>query len=88
MSNEEQVNSALAAVGGRFDRIDVLVNNAGILSGRKPWYEHTKADVERFITINYVGYFLVTKAAYPLVEGAKRHLSDLPTENHQDNRLE
>jgi NAD(P)-dependent dehydrogenase (short-subunit alcohol dehydrogenase family) len=71
VSNEEQVNSTLAAVGGRFDRIDVLVNNAGILSGRKPWYEHTKADVERFIAINYVGYFLVTKAAYPLLKQSR-----------------
>jgi NAD(P)-dependent dehydrogenase (short-subunit alcohol dehydrogenase family) len=68
VSDEAQVNSAFAALGGRFDRIDVLVNNAGILSGRKPWYEHTKAEVERFLAINYVGYFLVTKAAYPLLK--------------------
>ncbi len=68
VSDEEQVNRAFAALGDRFDHIDVLVNNAGILSGRKPWHEHTKAEVERFIAINYVGYFLVTKAAYPLLK--------------------
>ena len=66
--DEAQVNQTLAAVGQRFDHLDVLVNNAGILSDRKPWYEHTKADVERFISVNYVGYFLVTKAAYPLLK--------------------
>jgi 3-oxoacyl-[acyl-carrier protein] reductase len=68
VTDEAQVNQTLAAVGERFDHLDVLVNNAGILSDRKPWYEHTKADVERFISVNYVGYFLVTKAAYPLLK--------------------
>ena len=68
VTDEQQVASALEAIGGRFDRIDVLVNNAGILSDRKPWHEHTKADVERFINVNYIGYFLVTKAAYPLLK--------------------
>jgi 3-oxoacyl-[acyl-carrier protein] reductase len=68
VTDEQQVNDAFAAIGERFDHIDVLVNNAGILSDRKPWYEHTKADVERYINVNYVGYFLVTKAAYPLLK--------------------
>jgi 3-oxoacyl-[acyl-carrier protein] reductase len=68
VTDEQQVNDALSAIGGRFDHLDVLVNNAGILSDRKPWYEHTKADVERFINVNYIGYFVVTKAAYPLLK--------------------
>ncbi len=68
VTDEDQVNAAFKAMEGRFDRIDVLVNNAGILSDRKPWHEHTKADVERFIDVNYIGYFLVTKAAYPLLK--------------------
>jgi 3-oxoacyl-[acyl-carrier protein] reductase len=68
VTDEGQVASAFDGIAGRFDHVDVLVNNAGILSGRKPWHEHTKADVERFISVNYVGYFLVTKAAYPLLK--------------------
>jgi NAD(P)-dependent dehydrogenase (short-subunit alcohol dehydrogenase family) len=68
VTDEQQVNDALAAIGRRFDHLDVLVNNAGILSDRKPWYEHTKADVERYINVNYIGYFVVTKAAYPLLK--------------------
>jgi 3-oxoacyl-[acyl-carrier protein] reductase len=68
VTDEGQVASAFDGIAGRFDHVDVLVNNAGILSGRKPWHEHTKADVERFINVNYVGYFLVTKAAYPLLK--------------------
>jgi NAD(P)-dependent dehydrogenase (short-subunit alcohol dehydrogenase family) len=68
VTDEKQVNETFAAIGGHFNHVDVLVNNAGILSDRKPWHEHTKADVERFIQVNYVGYFLVTKAAYPLLK--------------------
>jgi NAD(P)-dependent dehydrogenase (short-subunit alcohol dehydrogenase family) len=68
VTDEKQVANAFDGIAGRFDRIDVLVNNAGILSDRKPWHEHTKADVERFINVNYIGYFLVTKAAYPLLK--------------------
>jgi 3-oxoacyl-[acyl-carrier protein] reductase len=68
VTDEEGVNRTLEAIGDRFGRLDVLVNNAGILSGRKPWHEHTKADVERFLSVNYVGYFLVTRAAYPLLK--------------------
>ena len=71
VTDESRVASTFDAIGTRFDRIDVLVNNAGILSDRKPWFEHTKADVERFITVNYVGYFLVTKAAYPLLKKSR-----------------
>ena len=68
VTDEVQVNRAFDTLSSRFDRVDVLVNNAGILSDRKPWHEHTKADVERFIDVNYIGYFLVTKAAYPLLK--------------------
>jgi NAD(P)-dependent dehydrogenase (short-subunit alcohol dehydrogenase family) len=68
VTDEAQVNRAFDALGRGFDRVDVLVNNAGILSDRKSWHEHTKADVERFIDVNYIGYFLVTKAAYPLLK--------------------
>ena len=67
-SDEEQIAKAAAEIEGRNARVDILVNNAGILSGRKPWYTLTKAEVERYIDVNYVGYFLVTKAMYPLIK--------------------
>jgi NAD(P)-dependent dehydrogenase (short-subunit alcohol dehydrogenase family) len=68
VTDENQVGSVFDGIGSRFHHVDVLVNNAGILSGRKAWHEHTKAEVERFISVNYVGYFLVTRAAYPLLQ--------------------
>jgi NAD(P)-dependent dehydrogenase (short-subunit alcohol dehydrogenase family) len=70
-TDEEQVNSAANEIEGRNGRVDILVNNAGILSGRKPWYTLTKDEVNRYIQINYIGYFLVTKAMYPLLKKSK-----------------
>jgi len=63
-TDEAQIDRAVKVIEGRHGRIDILVNNAGILSGRKPWHTLTRAEVERYVGVNYVGYFLVTKAFY------------------------
>ena len=68
VTDEQQIQSAADAIRARHRKVDILVNNAGILSGRSPWHTLTRADVERFIDINYIGYFLVTKAMYPLIK--------------------
>jgi len=65
VTDEQVVAQTFDAIGHLFGRVDILVNNAGILSGRKPWHEYTRAEFERYLSINCVGYFLVTQAAYP-----------------------
>ena len=70
-TNEEQIQRAAAEIDARHGRVDILVNNAGILSGRSPWHTLSRADVERYIDVNYLGYFLVTKALYPLIKKSK-----------------
>jgi NAD(P)-dependent dehydrogenase (short-subunit alcohol dehydrogenase family) len=67
VTSEEQIARAIEAIATRHGRIDILVNNAGILSGRAPWHSLTRAEVERFVDVNYIGYFLVSKACYPLL---------------------
>lgn len=71
VTDEQQVTDTFRAIGERFGRVDILVNNAGLISPRIPWYEHTKEQVQRFIEVNYIGYFLVTKAAYPLLKQSR-----------------
>ena len=71
VTDEAQIASAMAGIEKRRGHIDILVNNAGILSGRTPWHALSKAEVERFIDVNYLGYFLVSKAAYPLIKKSK-----------------
>lgn len=68
VTSEEQIGKAVAAIASRHDRVDILVNNAGILSGKTPWHELTYDEVNRFVQVNYLGYFLVSKAIYPLLK--------------------
>jgi 3-oxoacyl-[acyl-carrier protein] reductase len=68
VTSESQIAEAVKAIEARHGRADILVNNAGILSGRKPWHELSYEEVNRFVQINYIGYFLVSKAIYPLLK--------------------
>jgi NAD(P)-dependent dehydrogenase (short-subunit alcohol dehydrogenase family) len=68
VTDEAQIAQALKAIETRHGRVDILVNNAGILSGRQPWHTLSYGEVNRFIQINYIGYFLVSKATYPLLK--------------------
>ncbi len=70
-TDEEQIARAAAEIESRHGRVDILVNNAGILSGRKPWHTLTRAEVDRFLQVNYMGYFLMSKAMYPLIKKSK-----------------
>lgn len=68
VTSEEQIARAVAAIAARHDQVDILVNNAGILSGKTPWHELSYEEINRFVQINYIGYFLVAKAIYPLLK--------------------
>jgi len=68
VTNEDQIAAAVKEIEGRHGVVDILVNNAGILSGRKPWHELSYEEVNRFVQINYLGYFLLSKAVYPLLK--------------------
>lgn len=67
-ADEDQIARAAEEIGERHGRVDILVNNAGILTGRKPWYTLSKEEVNRYVQVNYIGYFLVTRAIYPLIK--------------------
>jgi len=44
---------------------------AGLLSGREPWHSLPRRELERFLQVNFVGYFLVAQAFYPLLKKSK-----------------
>ena len=67
-TDEAQVDAAVKQIEGRWGLVDILVNNAGILTARKPWLTLTKEEINRYVQINYIGYFVVTKAFYPLIK--------------------
>mgnify|MGYP005840293111 CR=1 FL=1 len=61
------LDTALAAFG----RVDVLVNNAGILSLKKPFVEYTKADWDKIFGINFMGDVFFCKAVIPTMKEKK-----------------
>jgi len=67
-TDEAALARCAEAIGKRHGRIDILVNNAGILQGRAPWHSLSRDDMNRFLQINFMGYFLTTKAMYPLLK--------------------
>lgn len=70
VSNEAQVQHVLADVNGRFGRIDVLVNNAGISGVNKPTHEITEAEWDQLMAVNVKGVFFCTKHAIPYMQRA------------------
>ena len=69
VTNENDWERAVTAAEGRFGKLDVLVNNAGV--GGVGRVEDTKlADWNRVMDINSTGVFLGTKAAIPAMRRA------------------
>ncbi len=64
VTSESDWESAVQAAIGAYGKLDILLNNAGILI-RKNIEETTEADWDRIFSINAKGVFLGTKAAIP-----------------------
>ena len=65
VSRSADVERLVGAAVERFGRIDVLVNNAGVLGPRVPIEEYPEDEWRRVMDANLNGLFLVTKAAIP-----------------------
>ena len=60
VSNEEDVKQMVKVAIERFGKIDVLVNNAGIVYDRS-FEEITVAEFEKTLRVNVIGAFLVSR---------------------------
>jgi NAD(P)-dependent dehydrogenase (short-subunit alcohol dehydrogenase family) len=63
VSQSADVERLIGGTVERFGRIDVLINNAGVLGPRVPIEEYPEEEWRRVIDANLTGLFLVTKAA-------------------------
>lgn len=68
VSKESEVAQVFAEVAKTFGRIDVLVNNAGIVGVNKPTHEISEAEWDQVMNVNVKGVFFGTKHAIPYLK--------------------
>ncbi|RDJ26939.1 SDR family NAD(P)-dependent oxidoreductase [Bosea caraganae] len=75
VSSEDSVAAAMAEIARRFGRLDIVVNNAGIMprvEGRNPRVEETPLAIwQATLAVNLTGTFLVCRAAIPLLRKSR-----------------
>ncbi len=76
----DSVRACSAEANERFAKIDLLINNAGVMACPK---EATADGFERQFGTNHLGHFLLTKGLMPLVEaGANKRIVNLSSRGH------
>jgi 2-dehydro-3-deoxy-L-rhamnonate dehydrogenase (NAD+) len=69
VTRSADVDAAVARVVGRWGRLDVLVNNAGITGRSFPIWELTDEDWQRVIDVDLTSVFLCCRAAVKVMLG-------------------
>lgn len=74
IADEASVKAAIAAVLDRYGSIEVLINNASLMSAlpRRSWLEIPVEEWDRVMAVNLRGMFLCCRAAFPAMKARKR----------------
>ena len=65
VSRSDQVQHMVKAVIDKFGRIDILINNAGIVGPQGPWVDLAEDGFDLVMGINFKGIFLCAKYVLP-----------------------
>ncbi|WP_211593425.1 SDR family oxidoreductase [Microbispora sp. H10836] len=71
VTDRTTVNRTVGEVVNRFGGVDVLVNNAGLLSGRASLLEATPEELHRYYDVNTVGPLLMVQACFPYLRESR-----------------
>ncbi len=63
--DNEACKQAIDSLPASFNRIDLLVNNAGLAAGASPFQESSLTDFEQMIDTNVMGLIYITKLVVP-----------------------
>jgi NAD(P)-dependent dehydrogenase (short-subunit alcohol dehydrogenase family) len=75
------VRSAAVEINGRFPRVDVLINNAGVMFTP---YQQTKDGFELQLGVNHLGHFELTRRLVPLLQNAgSARVINLSSDGHK-----
>src|SRR5882672_2451290 len=81
LDNLASVRSAAAELDARFPRIDVLINNAGVMFTP---FERTKDGFELQLGVNHLGHFELTRGVMPLLLNAgSARVVNLSSDGHR-----
>jgi NAD(P)-dependent dehydrogenase (short-subunit alcohol dehydrogenase family) len=72
VTDPDALQSAIDEVVARYGSLDVLVDNAGLISPRTPYRDSYKAELVRYLTVNAVGYVLAVQAAHDALVASGR----------------
>jgi len=67
VSDKEQVKKSVVQISDEFRHVDILINNAGIISPLKLFFEQTDDDWDRVIKVNLYGAFYMMKEVVPMM---------------------
>ncbi len=70
VTSENDIQAARDLVRQQFGKLDVLVNNAGILHGSANTLTVSKQVLEQHMAANFYGPFLLVQAFYPLLKNS------------------
>lgn len=80
LASLESIRAATSRARQRFTRIDLLINNAGVMATP---FEHTADGFERQFGTNHLGHFALTAELMPLIEaGAAKRIVNLSSRGH------
>jgi NAD(P)-dependent dehydrogenase (short-subunit alcohol dehydrogenase family) len=67
ITKEAEVLSAIDQTINSFDKIDILINNAGIINDPTPFHEMSEDQWDDLVKTNLFGMFRMTKAVIPVM---------------------